>query len=63
MPFDLLAASPISLERQTSLAVTSLTNLRKVRYRTYSDLPHAFAVLQIAMNHISPIEGETTGEK
>jgi hypothetical protein len=29
----------------------------------FSDLPHAIAVLQMAMNHISPIEGETTGEK
>lgn len=29
----------------------------------FSDLPHAIAVLQMAMNHISPIEGETTGDK
>lgn len=29
----------------------------------FSDLPHAIAVLQMAMNHIAPIEGEITGEK
>ena len=29
----------------------------------FSDLPHAIAVLQMAMNHIAPIEGESTGDR
>ncbi|MEX2140584.1 MAG: hypothetical protein WD894_15080 [Pirellulales bacterium] len=29
----------------------------------FSDLPHAIAVLQMAMNHIAPIEGESSGDK